>query len=434
MERTTPGSDGRRDAPIHRLTLRFTDDLERPFLRDYFRKSVWQVRIAQLVGASLYGIFALIDPWVIPEVTIHVWALRAAVITFFLITFALTYTPLFERWMQPAITGMALIAGFGMIWVMIVAPFPARELYHPGLTLVILAAYTFMKLRFAPAVVAALVLGVGYNVADVFIRDTPLPVLLSNNFYLLGANVVGMFAGYNMELYTRRDFLQRRRLEDEEAQVERLLLNVLPPSIAERLKYTPGSIADRFGSVTILFTDIVHFTELSSRVSAEELVALLNDVFSAFDELVEKHGLEKIKTIGDAYMAVAGVPTLRKDHAEAVADFALDMLEAMAGLNASRPEPLRLRVGMHTGPVVAGVIGTKKFAYDLWGDTVNTASRMESHGLPDAIQVTRATYERLRDNFELRRRGPIDVKGKGEMVTYMLIGRKNGGAGTAASA
>jgi class 3 adenylate cyclase len=431
MDATTPGPGDRRDPAIHRLTLRFGGELERQFLRDYFRKSVWQVRIAQLVGAALYGIFAIIDPWVIPEVTAHVWALRVVVITFFLLTFLGTYSPLFERWMQPAIAGMALVAGFGMIWVMIVAPFPARELYHPGLMLVILAAYTFMKLRFAPAVLAALVLGAGYNLADVFIRDTPLPILLSNNFYILGANVVGMFAGYNMELYTRRDFLQRRRLEDEEARVESLLLNVLPPSIAERLKRAPGSIAERFGTVTILFTDIVHFTELSSRVSAEELVALLNEVFSTFDQLVEKHGLEKIKTIGDAYMAVAGVPTVRKDHSEAVADFALDMLEAMARLNASRTEPLRIRVGMHTGPVVAGVIGTKKFAYDLWGDTVNTASRMESHGLPDSIQVTRATYERLRDSFELRRRGPIEVKGKGEMVTYMLIGRKNGTTGAA---
>src|SRR5712664_303087 len=186
----------------------------------------------------------------------------------------------------------------------------------------------------------------------------------------------------------------------------------------------PGTIAERFSTVTILFTDIVHFTELSSRISAEELVALLNEVFSAFDELVEKHGLEKIKTIGDAYMAAAGVPTLREDHTEAVADFALDMLEAVARLNALRSEPLRLRVGMHTGPVVAGVIGTKRLAYDLWGDTVNTASRMESHGLPDTIQVSRASYERLRDKYELRRRGPVEVKGKGEMVTYLLIGRK----------
>jgi len=291
-----------------------------------------------------------------------------------------------------------------------------------------------MKLRFVPAVIAALVLWAGYNVADVFIRDTPVPILLSNNLYLLGANVVGMFAAYHMELYTRRDFLQRRRLEEEEARSERLLLNVLPPSIAERLKHSPSLIADRFASVTILFTDIVHFTELSSRTSAEELVALLNEVFSRFDELVEKHGLEKIKTIGDAYMAGAGVPTVRDDNAEAVADFALDMLEAVAKLNASRAEPLRLRVGMHTGPVVAGVIGTKKFSYDLWGDTVNTASRMESHGLPDAIQVSRATYEQLRDKYELRRRGPIEVKGKGEMVTYMLIGRKNGSTGMAASA
>jgi len=199
---------------------------------------------------------------------------------------------------------------------------------------------------------------------------------------------------------------------------------MLPASIADRLVSGPCTIAERFSTVTIMFTDIVHFTQYSSRVPPEELVAMLNEIFSAFDELVEKHGLEKIKTIGDAYMAAAGLPTLRDDHAEAVADFALDMQQLMARLNISRAEPIHIRIGIHTGPVVAGVIGTKRFAYDLWGDAVNTASRMESHALPDTIQVSRATYERLRDRYELKRRGVIEVKGKGEMVTYLLIGRK----------
>jgi class 3 adenylate cyclase len=236
--------------------------------------------------------------------------------------------------------------------------------------------------------------------------------------------VIGMFAGYHMELYIRRNFLQRRQIEEKDARLSRVLLNVLPASIAERLMSEPGTIAERFSSVTIMFTDIVHFTQYSSQVAPEELVAMLNEIFSAFDQLVEKHGLEKIKTIGDAYMAAAGLPNLRDDHAEAVADFALDLQGALARLNGGRIEPIHIRIGMHTGPVVAGVIGTKRFAYDLWGDAVNTASRMESHALPDTIQVSRATYERLRDRFELKRRGPIEVKGKGEMVTYLLIGRK----------
>jgi class 3 adenylate cyclase len=412
------------DPVIHGLTLRFPEDLERQFRIDYLQKSLRQVRIGQLVGGAVYALFAVSDPWVIPEVAPQVWAIRAVVIGGFLLTFAATYTQDFPRLMQPAIAGIVLLAGYGLVAMMLIAPFPQRELYFAGIMLVTLAGYTYVKLRFVAAVAIAAALWLGYAVLDVVVRDTPLPILIINNFYLLGTNVVGMFAGYNMELYIRRDFLQRRQIEDKEAQLSRVLLNVLPPSIAERLMREPGTIAERFSTVTIMFTDIVRFTELSSRVSAEELVALLNEIFSAFDELVEKHGLEKIKTIGDSYMAVAGVPTLREDHPAAVADFALDMLDVVARLNVSRAEPIRIRTGIHTGPVVAGVIGTKRFAYDLWGDAVNTASRMESHALPDTIQVTRATYERLRERYELRRRGVIEVKGKGEMVTYLLIGRK----------
>jgi len=381
---------------MHRITLRFPPELERPFRVDYFQKSVRQVRIGQVVGAGVFAMFAVIDPMFIPQVMPEVWAMRLLVVLCFALTFLATFLPGFQRWMQPAVAGMVVIAGLGLDFVLAVAPAPQREIYFGGIMLIVLAGYTYMKVRFVPAVIAAGLLWVSYDVVDILVRDTPLPLLLTANLYLIATNVLGMFAGYNMERYTRLDFLQRRRIEDEEAQLSRVLLNVLPPSIAERLMHESGSIAERFATVTILFADIVHFTELSGRVSAEELVALLNEVFSAFDELVEKHGLEKIKTIGDAYMAVAGVPTVRDDATESVADFALDILDALKRLNVGRAEPLRLRVGMHTGPVVAGVIGTKRFAYDLWGDTVNTASRMESHGLPDTIQVTRATYERLR--------------------------------------
>jgi class 3 adenylate cyclase len=419
-----PGHPKPADPPIHGLTLRFPPDLERRFGTDYFRKSVGQVRIGQLVGAGVYGAFAIIDPWVIPDVAPQVWALRAVVIACFALVFGATFAPDFQRWMQPAVIAIVLVAGLSMVVVIVIAPSPQRELYFGGIMLVTMAAYTYMKLRFVSAVLAAMLLWFAYDLADMLIRDTPLAILVTNNLYLFGTNVVGMFAGYHMELYIRRDFLQRQEIEEKEAQLSRVLLNVLPASIAERLMREPGSIAERFSTVTILFTDIVHFTQFSARVSPEELVAMLNEIFSAFDQLVEKHGLEKIKTIGDSYMAAAGLPTLRDDHTEAVAEFALDMLDVVARLNTSRREPIHVRTGIHTGSVVAGVIGTKRFAYDLWGDAVNTASRMESHALPGTIQVTRATYERLRERYELKRRGPIEVKGKGEMVTYLLVGRK----------
>jgi class 3 adenylate cyclase len=228
--------------------------------------------------------------------------------------------------------------------------------------------------------------------------------------------------------------LEKKRLRDneqayvlaiqtEQERSERLLCNILPKPIADRLRQGQGIIADHFADVTVLFADIVDFTKRSAGIVATELIAWLNEIFSAFDRLTEQHGLEKIKTIGDAYMVAGGLPTPRLDHAEACADMSLDMQREIDRFNRETGEPLSLRVGLHTGPVVAGVIGTTKFSYDLWGDTVNTASRMESHGIANRIQVTGATYERLRHKYLFEERGIIDVKGMGEMRTYFLIAR-----------
>lgn len=233
---------------------------------------------------------------------------------------------------------------------------------------------------------------------------------------------------HNM-LEVRLLHLETRRLYEavlaEKKVSERLLLNVLPRSVAERLKSDPGIIADSFRDVTVLFADIVGFTTLSENMSPEELVSMLNEVFSLFDAIAERRGLEKIKTIGDAYMAVAGVPTPVADHAGRAAHMALDMLQALQRFNAENGFELQLRIGIHTGAVVAGVIGKSKFIYDLWGDAVNTASRMESQGLVARAQVTEATRTQLGDGFEFEERGAIDVKGKGEMRTWFLTGRKD---------
>jgi class 3 adenylate cyclase len=216
----------------------------------------------------------------------------------------------------------------------------------------------------------------------------------------------------------------RRALAVEQDRSERLLLNVLPAPIAARLKQGEAVIADRFQEVTVLFVDLVDFTRSSDRSTPERVVQVLDDLFTAFDRLAERHGLEKIKTIGDAYMAVGGLPEPRPDHARAVAEMALAVREETARHRDPSGQPLALRVGIDTGPVVAGVIGTTKFSYDLWGDTVNTASRMESQGVVGCIQVTERTYRRLRDDgYRFERRGPIQIKGKGELVTWFLVGR-----------
>ncbi|HVY70414.1 MAG TPA: adenylate/guanylate cyclase domain-containing protein, partial [Verrucomicrobiae bacterium] len=217
------------------------------------------------------------------------------------------------------------------------------------------------------------------------------------------------------------------QIQAEQARSERLLLNILPAPIADRLKHGEDTIVDSFTEVTVLFADLVGFTQLSTRLTKEELVQSLNEIFSAFDRLAERHGLEKIKTIGDAYMVAGGLPQPRPDHAEAIAEMAMDMQNEIARYNAARGTQLSIRVGINTGPVVAGIIGKYKFIYDLWGDTVNTASRMESHGFPGTIQVTAVTHEKLRDKYRFADRGSVEVKGKGGMRTHWLLGKIDSG-------
>jgi PAS domain S-box-containing protein len=222
-----------------------------------------------------------------------------------------------------------------------------------------------------------------------------------------------------------RDISDRKRTEQalrlEQQNSEKLLLNILPEAIANQLKQNPGVIAEQFNEVTIMFADIVGFTPLSARLTPIELVNLLNEIFTSFDQLAQDLGLEKIKTIGDAYMVAAGLPIPRRDHAEAIADMALAMQSAVERFQSEQGESIQIRIGINTGIVVAGVIGTNKFIYDLWGDAVNIASRMESSGQPGSIQVTEATYERLKNKYVFQKRGIIDVKGKGQMETYWLM-------------
>jgi len=211
-------------------------------------------------------------------------------------------------------------------------------------------------------------------------------------------------------------------LERERARSERLLLSILPPAIAERLKDEPGTIAEGFAVASVMFADLAGFTAYSRTADPRGLVELLDAVFSEFDRLAAEHGVEKIKTIGDAYMAVAGLPVPRPDHAAAAARMALGMHDAFAALARERGLPLALRIGIHSGPVVAGVIGRQKFSYDLWGDTVNLASRMESHGEPGRIHVSAATRELLGEAFRFEERGEVAVKGSGTMRTFFLLG------------
>jgi class 3 adenylate cyclase len=226
-----------------------------------------------------------------------------------------------------------------------------------------------------------------------------------------------------VSLYYREVMFTEKLLEREHLLSEQLLHNILPKDVAAQLKIEPRTIAELHPSVTVLFADIVGFTRIASTALPEEIVAMLNEIFSRFDRLVERHGLEKIKTIGDAYMVAGGIPAPVDDHPGRIAELALDMLAEMEQFQ-SVGGKLDVRIGFHTGPVIAGVIGRKKFSYDVWGDTVNTASRMESHGVPGRIHVSTQAYEILRDRYLFEERGVVEIKGIGQMRTYFLSGRR----------
>ena len=287
-----------------------------------------------------------------------------------------------------------------------------------------LGALVFSEVRSAARwYVAFLVVFLGSGIAGEVIGPIwdPLPVWFTSTMLALNIAVGGAIVFTLLAVFAsqRRAALVALRLE--QAKAENLLLNILPRSIADRLKAQTQPIADQFDSASILFADVVDFTPWSERLPAAEVVGYLDHLFSHFDELAERYGLEKIKTIGDCYMVAAGVPAPRPDHARALALMALDMLAAMRSADEVAHLGLKLRVGINSGPVVAGVIGRKRFLYDLWGDAVNTASRMESHGAPGRIQITRATYELLADEFECEPRGTIEVKGKGEIEAWYLV-------------
>lgn len=290
-----------------------------------------------------------------------------------------------------------------MLWA-VTAPLGALLFYGPQQSIPWFAAYAGLTII--------------SGILDPYLaqRAAPMPPQVIRAFFVLN------IAAVSATVFLLLQYFAREKARAMEA-TDRLLLNILPQPIARRLKLTPGAIADGFGEVTVLFADIVDFTRISAGMQPIDLVACLNRLFTSFDRLAQRHDLEKIKTVGDAYMVVGGLPTPRPEHAQAVAEMALDMQAEITRHLAPNGEEMRMRIGIHTGPVVAGVIGEKKFIYDLWGDTVNTASRMESHGVPGSIQVSEDAYRLLRGRYAFERRGSIPIKGKGEMMTYLLIGR-----------
>lgn len=266
-----------------------------------------------------------------------------------------------------------------------------------------------------------LLAGVSWRLNYMFIGNSlPIPAHIKDTFFLMNIMGVACILYAVMRYFQSQKERTLLELSLEQARSEKLLLNILPKSIANRLKDNDMRIADSHEEVTILFADIVGFTKMTASMPPAELVDLLSRLFSRFDGLADQLGLEKIKTIGDGYMVVGGAPVSRDDHATVIAQLALGMQRELAAFNEQTGNSLQMRIGISSGPVVAGVIGTSKFAYDIWGDSVNMASRMEKTSLPGTIQVSEATYQLLKNHYTLEPRGLIEIKGKGQVNTYLL--------------
>lgn len=296
--------------------------------------------------------------------------------------------------------------------------------------LLVIVAFAFM-MNFQPMAIpvgmflVCLFCFLGFYYEVQYWRDSHVDLGAAVQEIFLMANVTSAFTilAIMSYVYSEAARIAEAKLDLERQKSDNLLLNILPAPIAQRLKDDNCIIADHFDSTTVMFSDIVGFTAMSEQSSPAEIVSYLNRMFSAFDDLADKYRLEKIKTIGDAYMVAGGFPEKRACHAKDVCAMALEMLEVVERCNTVTGQPVSIRIGIHTGPAVAGVIGIKKFAYDVWGDTVNTASRMESSGLPGRIQLSEQAAELLGDDFLIEERGVIELKGKCSMKTYWLLGR-----------
>src|SRR5689334_18974748 len=414
--------------------LRFpVEVIETQFRQDYHANTVSTTRLALILGLILYSLFGILDIYAIPFSKDMVWIIRYGIVAPVMIAaLVASYVKSLQKYTQVFMCIVVAVSGLGIVAMLSItteAEFGNR-FYFTGLILISMWGYSLSRLRFWYAVLANVIIMIGYEFASIEMKhllesETGIVIFTMHNFFFLGANVIGMFTSYYLERYNRRDFLQKYTIQAQRDRADKLLYNVLPERIAERLKESDVTIAEEFSSATVLFADIVNFTPISARFGPLEVVEMLNDLFSQFDELVDKYSVEKIQVAGDGYMIAAGVPTPRPDHAIVMAQLALDMLDCVkTGNFLGGKHPIEIRIGLNSGSLIAGVIGRKKYFYALWGDMVNTASRMESHGESGKIQITREFYELVRDEFECEYVGEITVKGKGKLEAWHLLARK----------
>ncbi len=418
------GGDGL-DLDRDRLTLRFESlDLERAFQVDLGRNLILQHRVGLLLAVGLWvtaGLMLIVIYGIDPVTVAFAVSIPIA-----FVVGGLAIIGRFESWDAQQVVN-AIVNLSGGLSMVVIATEVADVPEILGTVLILNAIFAFSVVRMGFVIGLAAELPVLIWVGALAWIGTYPEIGWFTVFLLASGLGVAAYGAYMLESSSRARFLQRHDLATqgealarEKAKSDRLLHTMLPASIADRLRDDPRVIADAFPDATVVFSDIVGFTPIGMDMAPADLVSVLNELFNRFDELAARHGLEKIKTIGDGYMAVAGVPQQVKDHADRAVRFGLDIHRATTDLATERGMPLVLRVGIHTGPLVAGVIGRDKLAYDLWGDTVNIASRMESQGLPGRVQVTETTAQRLTTGVGLEPRGTIEVRGRGPMKVLLV--------------
>jgi adenylate cyclase len=430
IETTT--SEGERSVwrgRLEQLRLRFRDPgLESGYRADRFSHDLGNIRFAFLAGIFLWVAWGLLlRPYMLAlsDQRLDMVMRFGVFIPMLIVGLALTFTRFFGRvweWVAVAIAAATLL--FWVFYVSRISTLPA-EYGYVGVILITAFTYSLLRLRFV-LVVLVTVIGIGaylpYAITAKYIQDVSLVLAMT---YLVSFGLLGGIAAYRMERFTRDLFLRERQLDQERARSDGLLLNMLPGAIVEQLKTSSGGrIAQNFDRVSVFFADAVGSTAQAARSTPEAFADALDELFSHFDEIATRHGLEKIKTIGDAYMAVAGAPTPMADHAEAAIGMAVDILTEAGKIKWPSGDPIVVRGGIATGPAVAGVIGVQRFAYDLWGDTVNLASRLETNAGPGRFLVSDSTARELADRYDFGPPEILEVKGKGPTTVHVLLGRR----------
>ncbi|NND76646.1 MAG: adenylate/guanylate cyclase domain-containing protein [Flavobacteriales bacterium] len=416
---------------LRSLKLQFEPDIEKAFLIEDHNSSIGTARIGFVLGLLLFPLFGILDQYMLPETKNIAWFIRFYILVpSLLLVFLASFADSFRQVFAPAICVLSIVLGSGVLMMIYFAEEtePGYLSYYTGLILIIFYIGTFSQMPFKYAVYAILFISTAHFAISIFKQDmvaggfsnSLFPTFMNNTFFLITASIVALFCSFTFEKYKRNTFIQHRVIEDEKNRSEQLLLNILPPRVASDLKKTGYSSPKVYNNVTVLFSDIVGFTSSASSIEPQILINALNELFTAFDMIMQKHNCERIKTIGDAYLAVSGMPDENEDHASNMVKAAKKIILYAEHRNETHPIKWQIRIGIHTGKVVGGIVGVKKYIYDVFGDTINVASRMETSCDPMKINISGSTFKLIEKEFECKARGHIMVKGKGEMNMYYL--------------